>query len=155
MSEEVLQAAGDIAFWRKRAEQAEAMARTLQTQRDRAEADTAAMKEVLIYRHTCENCGGGRGYYWTDVNGEAESEVCDCWIRAEHAIYHEEHPGATLLAALLAELEAARTVVATYRVEPRHYDDTWCEPGQNDPYYAWLARMAELVAAYDAAVKVK
>ena len=70
-----------------------------------AQADAAAFKEALEHRHTCENCGG-KGSYWTDVGGEAEYEVCDCWIRADHVLYHEEHPGA----ALLAELEAARAM---------------------------------------------
>lgn len=52
-------------------------------------------------------------------------------------------------AALLAELEAARAVAESYQTQPKYYDDTWCDPGQNDPYYAWHVHMTDLVAAYD------
>ena len=72
-----------------------------------AEADAAALKEALEERHTCANCGG-KGSYWTDVGGEAEHEVCDCYLRADHVLYHEEHPGAPLL----AELGLARALSA-------------------------------------------
>lgn len=40
-------AIGTIEYWQHRAEQAEALARTLQAQRDQAEADAAAMRRLL------------------------------------------------------------------------------------------------------------
>lgn len=48
MSEEVAQVIGDIAYWRQRAEQAEALARTLQSQRDVAEADLEALRAMAL-----------------------------------------------------------------------------------------------------------
>jgi hypothetical protein len=107
---------------------------------ERAEADALALKEALEYRHTCENCGG-KGSYWTDVGGEAEHEVCDCWIRADHVVHHEEHPGA----ALLSELDAARAVIKQSRLCGV---DGGCTDEQARQ---WLATLV----AYDAARKVR
>lgn len=99
-------------------------------------ADAAAFKEALEYRHTCERCGG-KGVYWTDVQGEAESEVCDCWINADHVLYHEQHPGA----ALLTELEAARKVVSALKA---------CWDGE-----ASGRALESALAAYDDAMKAR
>lgn len=47
MSEEVALAAGDIAFWKRRAEQATALARELQAERDQAEQDAADLRRSM------------------------------------------------------------------------------------------------------------
>jgi len=95
-----------LAELRDRAEKAETKCKAWTAIGARSEADALALYEALEDRHSCENCGG-KGSYWTDVDGEAEHEVCDCWIRADHVLYHEEHPGA----ALLTELVAARSAL--------------------------------------------
>lgn len=81
-----------------------------------AEADAQALKLALQGRQTCENCGG-RGITWTDVDGEAEAEACECWIFAHEALSHP-HPGAVLL----AELEALRSTALAY-VTSATYDE--------------------------------
>lgn len=68
------------------------------------ENDVATLRSVLEWRHACENCGG-RGIYWIDVDREAETEVCDCWIRADQ-ILQDENPGTPLLSAARAYFAA-------------------------------------------------
>lgn len=101
-----------------------------------AEADAAALKEALIARHTCETCGG-KGSYWVDNDGEAEHEVCDCWIEADEAL-KQKHAGAELL----AELLASRPIIKTLRL----YHDAGGE--------VWRSIDADL-ADYDVAVKAR
>jgi hypothetical protein len=74
--------------------------------RRNAEADAAALVLALRGRQTCEICGG-RGITWTDVQGEAEAEACECWIFADEALAHPR-PGV----ALLVELDLLRELVA-------------------------------------------
>lgn len=99
---------------------------------EQAEADAAALMDAL----------GAIGYIARHPDGLALQSI-DAYSRR---VLSDARRGA----ALLAELAAARAVVDAYRAEPKYYDD--CDPGQNDPYYAWQARMTELVAAYDAAL---
>jgi hypothetical protein len=101
MSEEIAQAAGDIAYWQERALN--------------AEADAAALVLALRGRQTCKICGG-RGITWTDINGEAEAEACECRIFADEALAHPR-PGA----ALLAELDAARELKGWARKWQHHH----------------------------------
>jgi hypothetical protein len=65
-----------------------------------ARADSAALREVLTTALYCPDCGG-RGVHWTDSDGEAEAEVCDCRVAAEAALA-ASHPGAPFLALLAA-----------------------------------------------------
>lgn len=87
MSEEIAQAAGDIAYWRKRAERAEA----------RLLADNAAMTDLVRY---VEN-----SIDWDDQAFSLAAQRIHANITA---VLAAEHPGA----ALRAELAAARAVVA-------------------------------------------
>jgi len=89
-----------------------------------------------------------RGLCYSDGT-DAAIKKADRWMYGFEKELHAPHPGA----ALLAELTAARKVVARWREMPPYYDD--CDPGQNDPYYAWCADMDSLVVAYDAAVKAR
>lgn len=92
MSEEAARAAGDIDYWRRRAEQAEALALTLQAQRDQAEADAAALVSAIEH---------------------IEALGLDTWHIPRHVadVLRAEHPGASLLADL-AELRKANAEVA-------------------------------------------
>lgn len=93
MSEEIAQAAYDIAYWKQRAERAEAMARTLL-------GDSAALYEAASEYLVC-SCS--HGVHWVDVDGEAEAEACDLRIELDdrlRAFDAGEHPGSALLAEL-------------------------------------------------------
>lgn len=96
MSEEVARAAGDIAYWRNRAEQAEALALTLQAQRDQAEADAAELREL-----------------YTDIERWRESggDVRELRYVLDTADRIRPNAGA----ALLTELEAARKLIELQR----------------------------------------
>lgn len=109
-----------------------------------AEADMAALTQALSDRHICENCGG-KGSYWTDIGGEAAHEVCECWIAADQMLA-KDHPGA----ALLAELDAARAVVAAVRVWL--VAPTTCLPIAKADMEL-VSRILSTITAYDAAVK--
>lgn len=58
-----------------------------------------------------------------------------------------EHPGV----ALNIRFNRASAVVECWTRQPHYYDD--CDPGQNDPYYAWYAEMDTLVTAFYASLK--
>lgn len=104
MSEEILQAAGDTAFWRRKAEQAEALARTLQTQRDAVEQNAADLRAALAQ---------------AEADAAALRALCERQldptrtIRDRHmeliAALASDHPGAALLAELEASLLSALT----------------------------------------------
>jgi hypothetical protein len=119
------------------------------------EADNAGLLEAFEERHTCANCGG-KGEHWIDLNGDADCDVCDCWVRADHVLHHEDHPGA----ALLAELEAARALknaLDEIDHEPvGAYEVTWSsmpEPCESCVEVREIA--ARALATYDAVVKAR
>lgn len=93
-----------------------ASADALLTEVARLNAHLAVLRAALEDRHSCEQCGG-EGKYWVSVGDESELEVCDCYIRADHVLYHEDHPGAQLA----AELGAARALAA-YLNDRRHWN---------------------------------
>jgi hypothetical protein len=104
MSEEISQANGllielarvrsDRDLLRSALHQVEAALTRERAARQNAEADAAALMLALRGRQTCKICGG-RGITWTDVQGEAEAEACECWIFADEALAHPR-PGATV-----------------------------------------------------------
>lgn len=86
----------------------------------------------------CDDCGAENVAIWqTEYNWQCAG----CKADDEIAALRTEN------ATLRAEVARLREALTHYQAQPRYYDDTWCDPGQNDPYYACLARMDELLAA--------
>ena len=84
---------------RSRATQAEALALTVQAQRDLAEADARVLYEAA---RAYLDCSCSHGVHWVDVEGESEAEGCDLRIELDdrlRAFDAGEHPGAAALKA--------------------------------------------------------
>lgn len=119
MSEEVALAAGDIAHWKRKAEQATALARELQKQRDQAEQDAADLRRSMSIMQDDHR-------RVLALLNQAEADAAALRIALELTVETfgikgsgmpavdaraADHPGATLL----AELEAARAENAFLR----------------------------------------
>lgn len=151
MSHEISQTLYDLAYWQRRAEQAEALARTLQAQRDAAEEiaemTTAAAnilkQAALAWKAralTAEaDCVALR--HMSDVSLRTYCGCCGVCHRCQYdlPVLNAEHPGALLL----AELEAARRIVARARTSAKFTKR------------AAKGTIDADIAAYDAAVKAR
>ena len=102
----------------------------LHAQVERAEADYAMLRAVA------RKCFAEDG---------SEQSMLDLWNLAVAV----EHPGA----AMTIRFNRAKAVVECWLRQPHYYDD--CDPGQNDPYYAWHAEMNSLVTAYYESLKAR
>jgi hypothetical protein len=96
--------------------------------KEQAEADYAMLRAVarLCFR-----------------DNSSEQSMLNLWNLAASV----DHPGA----ALIIRFNRAKAVVECWKRQPHYYDD--CDPGQNDPYYAWYAEMGTLVTAFSASLK--
>lgn len=97
MSEEIAQAQGDIAYWRQRAEQ--------------AEADAAAYRQALEVAHPVLDRHEPCGYYCSEDVGHVDHPAT---ATVGHVLINRKAG-----AKLLAELNAAREIVEALR---RHRD---------------------------------